>query len=154
MKSRMGLGLVLLMLVAPGAAASSSSPEADIRALLDRQVAAWNRGDLEGFMQTYWKSPRTAYLGSEGIERGWQSVLKRYRRRYPGRQKMGKVSFSELEIHMLSADSAFILGHWRLERTGGNLGGVFSLVVRKFSEGWKIVLDHTSRVIPASDSPR
>jgi ketosteroid isomerase-like protein len=149
MKVRVQLSMILLVLVAP-AAATASSPEADIRGLLDRQVAAWNRGDLEGFMQAYWKSDKTAYVGPDGIQRGWRSVLDRYRRTYPYRKAMGKITYSNLKITMLSPDAAMALGHWRLERSGGSLGGVFSLVVRKLPEGWRIVLDHTSRVAPAA----
>jgi uncharacterized protein (TIGR02246 family) len=148
MKTWARLGLYMLMVVASTATAVASAPQAEIRALLDDQVAAWNRGDLEGFMATYWKSPKTAYVGASGIFRGWQAVLDRYRRNYPDPQTTGKVAFSDLEITMLSPDAATVLGHWHLERASGQLGGVFSLVVRKFPDGWRIVLDHTSLVSP------
>jgi ketosteroid isomerase-like protein len=115
---------------------------------LDQQVAAWNRGNLETFMDGYWNSPQTAFVGAGGILRGWQSVLDRYRRAYPDAQAMGKVTFSHIEITMLSPDAAVILGRWHLERASGRLGGVFSLVVRKFPQGWRIVLDHTSAMSP------
>jgi ketosteroid isomerase-like protein len=146
MKSWERRGLFWLILVASTVTAASATPQAEIRAVLDNQVAAWNRGDLEGFMQTYWKSPKTAYLGPNGIQRGWQSVLDRYRRAYPNPQAMGKTTFSDLEITMLAPDAAVVLGHWHLERASGNLGGVFSLVLRKFPQGWQIILDHTSLV--------
>ncbi len=142
--------IVMFFVVAPGASARAPKPDAsaEIRALLDAQAAAWNRGDLGAFMATYWKSPRTAYVGSNGVFRGWQAVLDRYRRTYPDRRTMGQVKFSDLEINFLSADSAFILGHWQLERAGDHPGGVFTLIVRKFPEGWRIILDHTSVVAP------
>lgn len=145
------LRLALFLVMVCGAAVAKAQPraaQAEIRALLQAQVAAWNRGDLEAFMKTYWKSPQTAYVGANGIFRGWQAVLDRYRRAYPDRQAMGKTTFSDLEITMLAPDAAMILGHWHLERAGGQRGGVFSLVVRKFPEGWRIVLDHTSLVNP------
>ena len=146
---RLGLLLFVLVLVFPGAArCKERGAESAIRAMLDEQIAAWNRGDLETFMETHWKSPKTAYVGANGIFRGWQGVLDRYRRTYPDRQAMGKTTFSDLEITMLSPDAALILGHWHLERASGRLGGVFSLVVRKFPEGWRIILDHTSLVNP------
>ncbi len=138
--------LILLMIVIPAARSETAGPQAAIRAMLDEQVAAWNRGDLEKFMETYWKSPKTAYVGANGVFRGWQGVLDRYRRTYPDRQAMGKTTFSDLEITMLSPDAALILGYWHLERASGRLGGVFSLVARKFPEGWRIILDHTSLV--------
>jgi uncharacterized protein (TIGR02246 family) len=146
--SRFGLCLAFLTFITPGVRAGASRPESEIRALLDSQVAAWNRGDLEAFMATYWNSPKTAYVGSSGVIRGWQSVLDRYRKNYPDRQAMGTVTFSGLEITMLSPDAAVILGHWHLERAGGHMGGVFSLVVRKLPEGWRIILDHTSAMNP------
>jgi ketosteroid isomerase-like protein len=146
MKSFERWGVFWLILIASASAASATTPEAEIRALLGKQIAAWNRGDLDTFMQTYWKSPKTAYVGANGIERGWEGVLDRYRRAYPNREAMGKTTFSDLEITMLAPDAAVVLGHWHLERPGGNLGGVFSLVLRKFPEGWRIILDHTSRL--------
>lgn len=142
--------LVLLLMLAAvgslGAQSAKGSPEDEIRALLKVQAEAWNRGDIQAFMETYWKSPKTAYLGSRGAIRGWQSVLERYKRTYPDRRAMGKTTFSGLEITMLSPDSALVLGHWRLEREKEPLGGVFTLVVRKFPEGWRIIHDHTSAV--------
>ena len=146
MKTWERLSLVLLLLLAGTPTSMALGPQADIRARLDRQVAAWNRGDLDAFMQTYWNSPQTAFVGSKGIVRGWQSVRERYRRAYPNRVAMGKVSFSDIQVTMLSPDAAVAIGHWHLERASGNLGGVFSLVLRKFPEGWRIILDHTSLV--------
>ena len=119
-----------------------SGPESDIRAVLDAQVVAWNRGDIEGFMIGYWKSDKTTFLSSSGVSRGWQALLDRYKRGYPDKQAMGTLAFSELEINLLGRDAAFILGRWALDR----LGGVFTLVARKFPEGWRIVSDHTSSV--------
>jgi ketosteroid isomerase-like protein len=139
---------VLLLAATVRVHAASNDAEAQIRNLIDVQVAAWNRGDLDAFMQTYWRSPKTAYVGSSGVFRGWQSVLDRYRRAYPDRKAMGTTTFSRLEITMLSPDAAMILGHWHLKRENGELGGVFSLVLRKFPEGWRIILDHTSAMNP------
>jgi ketosteroid isomerase-like protein len=145
--TRVGVLFFAAMLIgSPSARAANGGSEADIRAMLDKQVAAWNRADFETFMETYWNSPKTAYVGANGIFRGWQSVLNRYRRTYPDRKAMGTTTFSDLEITMLAPDAALILGHWHLERASGQMGGVFSLVVRKFPEGWRIILDHTSRV--------
>jgi uncharacterized protein (TIGR02246 family) len=131
---------------------SSTAAEREIRALLEAQTEAWNRGDLEAFMETYWDSPHTAYLGSRGVIRGWQEVLDRYRRTYPDRNAMGKTTFSDLEITMLSPESALVVGRWQLEREDDRPGGVFTLVVRKFPEGWRIIHDHTSVVTP--DAPQ
>ena len=127
-----------------------SRAESEIRAVLDAQVAAWNHGDIEGFMAGYWKSDKTTFLSSSGVSRGWQALLDRYKRGYPDKKTMGTLAFSELEINMLGGNAAFILGHWQLDREKDGKpdrpGGVFTLVARKFPEGWRIVSDHTSFV--------
>ena len=143
---RFGLFLTMILLFAPASVAAT--PQAEIRALLDKQVAAWNRGDLDTFMETYWNSPKTVFAGSSGVFKGWQAVLGRYKRTYPDRAAMGHTTFSSLEITQLAPDAALVIGHWHLKRAGGNLGGVFTLVLRKFPEGWRIILDHTSRMDP------
>ncbi|HUI41952.1 MAG TPA: nuclear transport factor 2 family protein [Terriglobia bacterium] len=120
-------------------------PEAEIRALLRQQVADWNRGDVTAFMQGYWNSPNTEFVSSNGISRGWQTVLDRYRKAYPDRAAMGHLTFSGLEITLLGPKAALAVGHWQLQRNSGAPGGVFTLVFRKFPEGWRIINDHTSQ---------
>ena len=148
-----GLGLAMVALsMAPArtAAGKRDGAEARIQALLDAQAAAWNRGDIEAFMSGYWKSDKTTFSGANGVFRGWQALLERYRRTYPDRAAMGTLTFSELEITPLAPGAALVLGKWHLERTSGPVGGVFSLVFRKFPEGWRIVHDHTSAVETAA----
>ncbi|MPY89152.1 MAG: DUF4440 domain-containing protein [Luteitalea sp.] len=143
---------LLLWLVAPGPVHAQGSPPAaaaqairTIRTLLDDQVAAWNRGDLDGFMAGYWKSPDLVFTSEAQVRRGWQATYDRYRKRYGGEpETMGNVAFEDLEITMLGADAAWVLGRWRLTRNGHRSGGVFTLVLRRFNEGWRIVHDHTS----------
>ncbi len=131
--------------------AGGAAPDvtAEIRSLLDGQAADWNRGHLEGFLAGYWNSDRTAFAGSQGILHGWQALLERYRKTYPDRLAMGTLAFSGLEITPLCPDAALVLGKWHLEREAGPTGGVFSLVLRRFPGGWRIIADHTS-VVPAS----
>jgi len=129
--------------------AAATSPQdatsqAAIRAILQSQQEAWNRADIEKFMAGYWKSERTEFVGSDGIIRGWQAVLDRYKKSYPNKAAMGRLTFSDLEITMLSSDSAYILGKWHLEREKDHPGGVFTLIARKFPQGWRIIHDHTS----------
>lgn len=124
----------------------SSDPSTAIRAVLDAQMTAWNQGDINAFMDGYWKSDSTAFVDSSGILRGWQAVLDRYHKSYPNRQAMGTLTFSHLEITVLSPAAALVMGHWQLERELGKPGGVFTLVFRKFPEGWRIINDHTSVV--------
>lgn len=130
---------------------SATGEETGIRGVLEAQVAAWNRGDVEGFMQGYWNSERTTFVGASGVFRGWQALLERYRRNYPDRAAMGTLAFSELEITPLGPGAAAVIGRWQLEGVPGRPGGVFTLIVRKFPEGWKIVQDHTSTVMPPTD---
>jgi beta-aspartyl-peptidase (threonine type) len=123
--------------------------EAQLRRLLEEQQSAWNRGDVDAFMQGYWRSEQTTFSGPSGVTRGWDAVLARYHRNYPDRAAMGRLEFSQLEITPLCPDAALILGHWHLDRADKPVGGVFTLVARRFPEGWRIIHDHTDAV----DSP-
>lgn len=116
----------------------------EVRAVLDAQVEAWNRGDIEGFMRGYWQSPETVFVSGDTVTRGWQTVLDRYKKGYDSREKMGVLTFSELEIKPLGKDSAMVLGRWQLQRTQDSPHGRFTLLFRRLREGWRIVLDHTS----------
>ena len=126
------------------AAGKGQSVESAIRTVLDEQAAAWNRGDVEEFMKGYWKSEKLTFVSSSGVTRGWQGVLERYRRGYPDKKAMGTLTFSGLEITVLSRDAAVVLGHWQLEREGSRPEGFFTLILRKFPEGWRIIQEHTS----------
>jgi uncharacterized protein (TIGR02246 family) len=130
----------------PQALTSKSSQQTDkaIRAVLATQQAAWNRGDIPAFLEGYWNSPELTFSGSDGIVRGYDGLLERYRKSYPDAAAMGKLDFSELEVRVLGADSALVLGHWHLKRASGDIGGVFTLVFCRFSAGWRIIHDHTS----------
>jgi ketosteroid isomerase-like protein len=118
--------------------------KAAIRAVLDAQRDAWNRGDLKGYMDGYDRSPNTEFVGGDTITRGWQTVLDRYKKNYNSREKMGVLTFSEVEITMLSKDAALVLGRWHLKRANDEPHGTFSLLFRKTKAGWRIVHDHSS----------
>jgi uncharacterized protein (TIGR02246 family) len=120
------------------------STEDTIRSVLNTQTAAWNRGDLEGFVQTY--SEETIFVGKE-VARGSQGVLERYKRSYPTQAKMGTLTFTDLEVRLLGKEFASVLGRFHLARTaegGGNASGIFTLLLRNIKGNWKIILDHTS----------
>lgn len=117
-----------------------------INAVLKAQQAAWNRGDVDAFLKGYWESPELTFSGSNGVSRGYDGVLARYKKNYPDRAAMGELNFSDLEFRFLGSDAALVLGKWHLKRDVGDIGGVFSLVWQKFPEGWKIIHDHTSAV--------
>lgn len=117
---------------------------AAIRAVLDAQAAAWNRGDLETYMDGYARSADTVFVSGDRVTRGWQTVLERYKKAYDTRDKMGTLTFSDVEITMLSKDAAIVLGRWHLQRSRDEPHGRFTLLFRKTNAGWKIVHDHTS----------
>ncbi len=122
----------------------AQSADVALRALLAAQSADWNRGDIDGFMNGYWHSPETTFAGSSGLSRGWQNLMVHYVKNYPDRATMGHLDFSEIEIRPLGDDAALILGRWHLNRDAGPAGGIFTLVARRFPEGWRIIHDHTS----------
>ena len=126
-------------------ASPAGSTEHQIRGVLDAQVAAWNRGDLEGFMTGYWRSPKLSFYSGANKLAGWQETLDRYRQRYKGDgREMGQLEFSDIEVDALGSNSAFVRGRWHLKMGSGEAGGLFTLIFRRFSQGWKIVHDHTS----------
>ena len=125
--------------------AKAYDARADIQRLLEAQVTAWNRADIVGFMEGYWKSSETEFVSSSGVLRGWNSVLQRYRKAYPDARAMGQLTFSDLEITTLCPEAALVTGNWRLRREHDEAGGVFTLTVRRFAGGWRIVNDHTSK---------
>jgi len=124
-----------------------------ISAVLSAQQTAWNRGDVDAFLVGYWRSPELTFSGSSGVARGWDAVLARYKKNYPDRAAMGQLNFSDLEFRFLGPDAALVLGKWHLQREKDELGGVFTLVLQRFPEGWKIIHDHTSAVAPSKSSP-
>jgi uncharacterized protein (TIGR02246 family) len=118
-----------------------------IRAVLDAQVDAWNRGDIDGFMAGYANSPETVFISGGTITRGWQTVLNRYKKAYDSREKMGTLVFDEIEINMLDKDAAVVNGQWKLNRASDTPHGRFTLILRRLPEGWRVVHDHTSSAV-------
>ncbi len=138
--------VMLLLAGCSGCASAGSglSKHNQIADILGRQAAAWNAGDIEAFMEPYWRSPDLTFSSGGRVTRGWNSTLDNYRQRYPTRDEMGRLAFSDLEITELGSNAALVLGRWRLERQEP-VGGVFTLIMRKYPKGWVIVHDHTSR---------
>lgn len=120
--------------------------EAQIKAVLEAQRDAWNRGDLDGYMAGYWRSAHLTFFGGSGETRGWRETLERYRARYQsGGRMMGTLTFDQIRVEMLSRDGAFVRGTWSLAMADGtNPHGVFTLVIRRMPDGWRIVHDHSS----------
>lgn len=111
--------------------------------VMNTQMAAWNRGDLEAFMQGYWKSDSLMFVSSKPTY-GWQATLNNYKRSYPDKAAMGTLSFDIKKVELLNANNAFVFGAWHLKREKDNPGGYFTLWFRKIKGEWKVVVDHTS----------
>ena len=115
-----------------------------VKKVLTEQTAAWNKCDIEGFMQGYWKSEELSFTSGNKNTRGWQATFENYKKGYSSCDKMGKLSFSELEVTVLSKKSALVRGRFLLERKNDKPTGLFTLIFRKVEDGWKVVHDHTS----------
>lgn len=120
--------------------------QAAVRAVIDAQRAAWNRGDIEGYMDGYARSVNTVFVSGDNVTHGWQTVLDHYKKSYDTREKMGVLTFSDLEITPLGTNAAVVVGCWHLQRAKDEPHGRFTLIFRKTRLGWKIVHDHTSSV--------
>jgi uncharacterized protein (TIGR02246 family) len=134
--------------VAPGEQQKNPGAITQIRSVLRAQEEAWNRGDIDGFMNGYARSGSTTFVSEDAVRRGWENVRERYLKKYSDRAKMGLLTFSDLEITLVSADAAVVLGHWKLKRTQDRPHGRFTLIFRKTADGWRIVHDHTSAAAP------
>ncbi|MDQ3667410.1 MAG: nuclear transport factor 2 family protein [Acidobacteriota bacterium] len=117
---------------------------AAVRAVLDAQTEAWNRGNIEGFMDGYAHSAEITFVSGDSFTRGWQTVRDRYKKNYDSREKMGTLTFSDIETRLLSNDAALTIGRWQLQRASDLPHGWFTLVFHRTREGWRIVHDHTS----------
>ena len=140
------LGGVALAAMTPFALAAPADASAPVRTLLDAQVVAWNRGDLESFMAGYWRSPELVFCSGATVSKGWDATLERYRKRYQAEgREMGTLRFESLEIQPLGPDAAFARGEYWLRMSDGQQPhGRFTLVLRRLSGAWRIVHDHTS----------
>jgi hypothetical protein len=126
------------------APSASSEDESAVRKLLADQVIAWNSGSIDDFMKGYWNSDSLLFVGKTGIRYGFDNALAHYKKDYDDPDKMGKLSFSLLEVKRLSATHYFVIGNWSLKRKIGDVGGIFSLLFQKIAGRWLIIADHTS----------
>jgi ketosteroid isomerase-like protein len=133
--------VLLTFLGGPDAASEKKA----IHKVLDDQAAAWNKGDLRGFMAGYWESAELSFFSGNSKTKGWQATLERYQKKYQGEGKeMGKLSFSELSIELLGNDHALVRGRFTLDLQKERPTGIFTLLVKKLPAGWRIMHDHTS----------
>ena len=140
-------GAVLVAAVAVASVAAAEEPAATAaRSVLDAQVGAWNRGDLERFMATYWRSPDLVFCSGATVTKGWDETFARYRKRYQSEgREMGPLRFDAIEVIPLGEDAALARGAWRLHMADGREPhGLFTLLLRRLDGTWRIVHDHTS----------
>jgi len=119
---------------------------AQVKEVLADQAACWSNGDLECYMQGYWKSDSLLFIGKSGLTYGWQQTLDNYKRSYPDVSAMGKLTFDLKEVKQLSPENILVVGKWHLQREAakGDLQGHFSVIFKRFADGWKIIADHSS----------
>jgi ketosteroid isomerase-like protein len=143
---RLFLLYVLLLVSGPVILSAQDSTAADreILSVLNKQQISWNNGSIPGYMEGYWRSDSLLFTSGGKIQRGWNATLEKYLKRYATRTEMGRLEFSGLSVSFLSADAAWVFGNWSLTRAKDRPHGVFTLILRRFPEGWKIVHDHTS----------
>jgi hypothetical protein len=123
---------------------AQSNDEDQIKALLNKQTESWNRGDIRGFMTTYWQNDSLQFIGKNGIKWGWQSALDNYKKNYPDSVAMGKLFFTIISIKRLSPQYFYLVGKWYLKRTIGDLSGVYDILIIKINGRWLIIADHSS----------
>jgi ketosteroid isomerase-like protein len=136
--------IVLLLINFSGFAQSNKDKE-DVKKVLSEQQSLWNQGKIEAFMEYYQKSEDLKFIGKNGITKGWNATLERYLKSYPNREAMGQLTFQILEVDITDGKTAWVLGKWDLQRPKlGNLGGHFTLLMKKINGKWLVLRDHTS----------
>jgi len=115
-----------------------------INKLMEQQRTAWNKGNLEGFMATYWNNDSLMFIGKSGVTYGWKNTLENYKKGYPDATAMGTLDFKIIQIQRLASKYYSVTGKWHLERSIGDLQGHFTLLLRKIKNQWHIVKDHSS----------
>lgn len=136
--------LLLFFIMIGYSSFAQSKDETEVRGLLNRQTKEWNAGNIPAFMNTYWKSDSLMFIGKTGITYGWQKTLDNYKKNYPDTAAMGKLKFDLLEVKRLSSGYFFVVGKWHLTRSIGDIGGIFTLLLRKVANRWLIIADHSS----------
>jgi beta-aspartyl-peptidase (threonine type) len=122
--------------------AAKQDGDAEIKAVLDAQKAAWNEKKLDGFMAYYWKSKDLTFQAGDKVVRGWGALGNRYKKNYPA-DKMGTLDFKDIEVRLLGKNFAYVLGKWSVVQGADTKGGIFTLILRRTPKGWRIIHDHT-----------
>jgi ketosteroid isomerase-like protein len=135
---------VLLLIQASVILSGQSKDEKAIRLILHEQTIAWNNGDVDAFMNGYWKNDSLMFIGKSGVTYGWLHTLNNYKKRYPDAASMGELTFNLIKIERLSKKYCYVTGKWHLKRTIGDLEGHFTLLFEKLNGHWLIISDHSS----------
>ena len=143
-KAKSYLFLCLLLTISSSSLFGQNKNEVAIRNILQTQQNAWNAGQLDLFMQGYWKNDSLMFIGKSGVTYGWQKTLDNYKKGYPDTTAMGKLNFTLLHLKPLASEYYFVVGKWYLTRSIGNIGGAFTLLFRKINGQWCIIADHSS----------
>lgn len=150
------LGVAFLLLPAAGCGPQATESEtmtaspaknnwqAEIEGLMQAQERAWNQGEIEGFMEHYWKSDSLCFIGSKGLTYGWDATLQNYRTSYPNPEAMGTLRFTQIKMDSIHEDAAYVVGKWQLFRSADTLSGHYSLLWKKLQGAWRITADHSS----------
>lgn len=136
--------LIKLILLLSHSIFAQSNDKSEILNVLENQRIAWNNGNLEQYMMGYWKSDSLLFVGKRGPQYGWQKTFDNYKKSYPDKSAMGKLTFNILKVDVYSSDYAFILGEWILDREKDQPRGFFTLQMKKIDGKWKVIADHSS----------
>ena len=139
--------IILLLLISFFSINASNAQSADekiIRKAMNEQLIAWNAGDIDRFMDTYWKNDSLMFIGKTGVTYGWQATKESYIKGYPDTAAMGKLDFNIIQVKRLSVLYFHVVGKWHLKRTAGDLSGHFTLLFKKVKDKWVIIADHSS----------
>ena len=135
---------ISLFFISCGAQSSFESDKEAILKVMEKQEIAWSQNDLEGFMQGYWKSDSLKFYGSNGLTKGWQQTLDRYKKGYPTKAHSGTLTFEIDDISPIEANSYWVMGRYYLKREVGDANGNFLIIFKKIDGAWKIVADMSS----------
>ena len=140
---KLAAAFLVFALLQSANSSQAPDPSDEIRAVMNAQVEAWNRGDIDGYMEGYVHSDKLEFVSGGKISRGWQTVRDRYHRKYDSQAKIGTLTFSEIKVSSLNANHAVVQGRWSLRRKTDRPHGSFVLIFRRLPQGWRIVHDQT-----------
>ncbi len=136
--------LIKLLLLLSHSIFAQNNDKSDILSVLENQRIAWNNGNLQQYMMGYWQSDSLLFVGKRGPQYGWQKTFDNYKKSYPDKSAMGKLTFNILKVDVYTSDYAFVLGEWILDREKDQPRGFFTLQMKKINGQWKVIADHSS----------